>query len=89
MSVVSSTVSSVSSILKINGVRAQFIKQPSKVYFKLPENVKNILCNFTNGDGIKEYEKLIHSLKEGAIKVMIGKRYKENLRASFLQSFST
>ncbi|XP_012524208.2 RNA polymerase I-specific transcription initiation factor RRN3 [Monomorium pharaonis] len=68
MSIVSSTVSSVSSILKTSGVREQFIKQPGKIYFKLPKDVKNILCNFTNGDGIKEYEKLIYSLKEGAVK---------------------
>ncbi|XP_071581207.1 RNA polymerase I-specific transcription initiation factor RRN3 isoform X1 [Temnothorax nylanderi] len=68
MSVVSSRVSSVSSILKASGVRAQFIKQPGKVYFKLPKDVKNIICNSANSDGIKEYEKLIHLLKEGAIK---------------------
>ncbi|XP_071566547.1 uncharacterized protein [Temnothorax nylanderi] len=54
MSVVSSRVSS--------------IKQPGKVYFKLSKDVKNILCNSASSDGIKEYEKLIHSLKEGAIK---------------------
>ncbi|GAB1863019.1 RNA polymerase I-specific transcription initiation factor RRN3 [Camponotus japonicus] len=46
MSVVSSRVSSVSSIIKATGLRAQ-LKQCS---------------------GIKEYEKLIYSLKEGAIK---------------------
>ncbi|XP_011155853.1 RNA polymerase I-specific transcription initiation factor RRN3 [Solenopsis invicta] len=68
MSVVSSRVSSVSSILKDSGVRAQFFKQPNKVYFKLPQDVRNILCNFTKGDGIKEYQKLILSLKEGAVK---------------------
>lgn len=79
MSVVSSRVSSVSSILKAGGVRAQFVKQPSKVYFKLPKDVKNILCNFTKGNEIKEYEKLIHSLKESAIKVIIGKRCNEDL----------
>ncbi|KAL6254420.1 hypothetical protein P5V15_014468 [Pogonomyrmex californicus] len=68
MSVVSSRVSSVSSILKVSGVRSQFIKQPSKVYFKLPKDVKNILCNYMKDNGIKDYEKLIYSLKEGAIK---------------------
>ncbi|KAL0124157.1 hypothetical protein PUN28_006173 [Cardiocondyla obscurior] len=68
MSVVSSRVSSVSSILKAGGVRAQFVKQPNKVYFKLPKDIKNILYNLAKGDGIKEYEKLIHSLKEGAVK---------------------
>lgn len=77
MSVVSSRVSSVSSILKASGVRAQFIKQPSKVYFKLPKDIKNILLNFAKSDGIKEYEKLIHSLKEGAIKVIIDERGKD------------
>lgn len=78
-----------SSILKGSGVRAQFIKQPSKVHFKLPKDVKNILCNFANSDGIKEYEKLIYSLKEGVIKVTIGERRKENLQANLLQSFNT
>ncbi|XP_011858498.1 PREDICTED: RNA polymerase I-specific transcription initiation factor RRN3 [Vollenhovia emeryi] len=68
MSVVSSRVSSVSSILKTSGVRTKFVKQPGKVYFKLPRDIKNILCNFANSDGIKEYEKLIHSLKECAVK---------------------
>lgn len=67
MSVVSSRVSSVSSILKASGVRAQFVKQPIKLC-KLPKDVKDILCNFTKGNGTKEYEKLIYSLKTGAIK---------------------
>jgi len=77
MSVVSSRVSSVSSILKASGVRTQFVNQPNKVYFKLPKNVKDILCNFTSGNGIKEYEKLIHLLKTGTLKVKTGKRHKE------------
>lgn len=66
-----------SSILKASDVRAQYIKQPSKV-FKLPKDVKDILCNFTNGDGIKEYKKLIHSLEEDIIKVTTGEGRKEH-----------
>lgn len=89
MSVVSSRVSSVSSILKGSGVRAQFVKQPNKVYFKLPKDIKSILCNFAKNDGIKEYEKLIHSLQEGVIKVTIGEERKENLQTSLLQCFET
>jgi len=69
MSVVSSRVSSVSSIIKATGLRAQ-LKQCNRIqYLKLPEDIKSILCNYKAGSGIKEYEKLIYSLKEGAIKV--------------------
>ena len=68
MSVVSSRVSSVSSIIKATGIRSQLNKQSSRIhYFKLPKDIKSILCNFKAGNGIKEYEKLIHALKEDAI----------------------
>ncbi|XP_011253410.1 RNA polymerase I-specific transcription initiation factor RRN3 isoform X2 [Camponotus floridanus] len=66
MSVVSSRVSSVSSIIKATGLRAQ-LKQCNRIqYLKLPEDIKGILCKA--GSESKEYEKLIYSLKEGAIK---------------------
>ncbi|KYN08076.1 PREDICTED: RNA polymerase I-specific transcription initiation factor RRN3 [Cyphomyrmex costatus] len=67
MSVVSSrTVSSVSSMLKDSGVRAQFIKQPDKIY-KPPKDIKDILHNY-KGIRKKEYDKLIHSLKNCVVK---------------------
>ncbi|EGI57994.1 RNA polymerase I-specific transcription initiation factor RRN3 [Acromyrmex echinatior] len=66
MSVVSSRISSVSSMLKDSGVRAQFIKQPDKICI-LPKDIKDILYNY-KGIRKKEYEKLIHSIKNGIIK---------------------
>lgn len=68
MSVVSSRVSSVSSILKAPGVRSQLIRQPNRVYFKLPKNLKNIIYNFENGSVTKEYEDLICVLRDSNIK---------------------
>ncbi|XP_029663030.1 RNA polymerase I-specific transcription initiation factor RRN3 isoform X3 [Formica exsecta] len=69
MSVVSSRVSSVSSIIKATGIRTQLNKQCSRIqHLKLPKDIKSILYNFKTGNGIKEYEKLLHSLKEDAIK---------------------
>lgn len=73
MSVVSSRVSSVSSILKSSDIREQLIKQSSRVYFKLPKDIKSILCNFETHNDIKEYKKLIQLLREDAIKVKISK----------------
>ena len=74
MSVVSSRVSSVSSIIKATGLRSQLIKQSSRAYFKLPKDIKNILYNYKAGKGTKEYEKLLHSLRnQDAIKVKIKK----------------
>lgn len=70
MSVVSSRVSSVSSIIKTTGIRSQLNKQSNRIhYLKLPKDIKSILYNFKTGNGIKEYEKLIHILKEDAVKV--------------------
>lgn len=75
MSVVSSRISSVSSIIKASGIRSQ-LKQCNRIqYLKLPKDIKSILCNYKTGSGIKEYEKLIHSLKEDAVKVKINKRF--------------
>ncbi|XP_072750819.1 RNA polymerase I-specific transcription initiation factor RRN3 isoform X2 [Anoplolepis gracilipes] len=69
MSVVSSRVSSVSSIIKATGLRSQLNKQCSRIQcLKLPKDIKSILYNFKAGSGIKEYEKLIHLLKEDATK---------------------
>lgn len=82
MSVVSSRVNSVSSILKGPGVREQYIKQ-SKIFFKLPNDIKGILCNFETGNDVKEYEKLIQILREGAIKVRNEGIYKINLKIIF------
>lgn len=69
MSVVSSRVSNLSSILKSPGVRSQLMKQSNRVYFKLPKNIKNILFNFENRNGIKDYEDLICTLRNSNIKV--------------------
>lgn len=68
MSVVSSRVSNLSSILKSPGVRSQLVKQSNRVYFKLPKNIKNILFNFENRNGIKDYEDLICTLRNSNIK---------------------
>jgi len=56
-------------MLKDSGVRAQFIKQPDKIC-TLPKDVKDILYNY-KGIRKKEYEKLIHSIKNYIIKVMV------------------
>lgn len=72
MSVVSSRASSVSSILKAPGVRSQLIRQSSRVYFKLPKNLKSIIYNFETGNRTKEYEDLICILRDSNIKVYIG-----------------
>jgi len=56
-------------MLKDSGVRAQFIKQPDKIC-TLPKDVKDILYNY-KGIRKKEYEKLIHSIKNCIIKVMV------------------
>lgn len=70
MSVVSSSrVSSVSSLLKGIGGKSQIVKPASRVHFKLPKDVKRILCNFEEGKNHKEYEELIRLLREAAIKV--------------------
>ncbi|XP_050453015.1 RNA polymerase I-specific transcription initiation factor RRN3-like isoform X1 [Cataglyphis hispanica] len=69
MSVASSRISSVSSIIKATGIRTQLNKQYNRIqYLKLPKDIKSILYNFNTDNGLKEYEKLIHSLKEDAIK---------------------
>lgn len=84
MSVVSSRVSSVSSIIKATGIRSQLNKQSSRIhYFKLPKDIKSILCNFKAGNGIKEYEKLIHALKEDAIQVKINKKFVKCMQIIF------
>ncbi|XP_017886626.1 RNA polymerase I-specific transcription initiation factor RRN3 [Ceratina calcarata] len=67
MSVVSSRVSSVSSILK-NGVRSQLLRQSNRVYFKLPQDLRNIIYNFEAGSGAKDYEELICILRDSIIK---------------------
>lgn len=75
MSVVSSRVSSVSSIIKATGLRSQ-LKQYNRIqYLKLPKDIKSILSNYKAGSGIKEYEKLIYSLKEEAVKVKINRKF--------------
>lgn len=71
MSVVSSRVSSVSSILKTPGIRSQLIRQSNRVYFKLPKNLKSIIYNFEIGNGTKDYEDLICTLRDSNIKVYI------------------
>ncbi|KAG6804219.1 RNA polymerase I-specific transcription initiation factor RRN3 [Apis mellifera caucasica] len=68
MSVVSSRVSSVSSILKTPGIRSQLIRQSNRVYFKLPKNLKSIIYNFEIGNGTKDYEDLICTLRDSNIK---------------------
>lgn len=71
MSVISSRVSSVSSILKSSGIRSQLIKQSNRVYFKLAKDLKGIIYNFEAGKGTKDYEDLIHLLRNSNIKVHI------------------
>lgn len=71
MSVVSSRVSSVSSILKTPGIRSQLIRQSNRVYFKLPKNLKSIIYNFGIGNGTKDYEDLICTLRDSNIKVYV------------------
>lgn len=76
MSVVSSRVHSVSSILKSSGVREQLIKQSNRVHFKLPKDIKSILCNFEVGNKNQGYEEVIQLLQTAIIRVKINKRYK-------------
>lgn len=69
MSVISSRVSSVSSILRSSGGKAQFLNRKSRVTFKLPNNIKDIIFNFEGVRGNKEYNDLICLLKECQIEV--------------------
>ncbi|XP_076636521.1 RNA polymerase I-specific transcription initiation factor RRN3 homolog Tif-IA [Colletes latitarsis] len=80
MSVISSRVSSVSSILKAPGVRSQLIRQSNRVYFKLPKNLKSIIYNFESGNGTKDYEDLIHILRDSNIKDTDLKEFLTNVR---------
>lgn len=65
---VSSRVNSVSSILQGPGVREKFIKQSNRVFFKLPNDIKSVLCNFETSNDVKEYETLKQLLREGAVR---------------------
>ncbi|XP_012255326.1 RNA polymerase I-specific transcription initiation factor RRN3 isoform X2 [Athalia rosae] len=68
MSVASSRLSSVSSLLKSPGMRAKVVNQASKVRFKLPKNLKDILTNFGSGFDHKQYENLIVTIRDADMK---------------------
>ena len=61
MSVIAPSICSISSILKSCEFRN---KIEHDVRFRLPENVKKVLQDFTVGNNIKEYEELIFALKD-------------------------
>jgi len=75
MSVVSSTFTNVSSLLKNTEIKSEIIRQNNSILLnsQLPENIDDILSDFKNANKIKEYRKLICLLHEGNIKVRIRK----------------
>jgi hypothetical protein len=71
MSVVATSVSGLSSILKSPRIRNRNTEQ--RVRFRLPENLRTILLDFTNRKNIKYYEELIYTIRDGDVQVSIFK----------------
>lgn len=65
MSVITTSVSGLSSILKSPGIRRRNTEQ--RVRFRLPESLKTVLLDFINRRNIKAYEELIYSIRDGDI----------------------
>jgi hypothetical protein len=71
MSVITTSVSGLSSILKSPGIRRGTTEQ--RVRFRLPESLKTVLLDFINRKNIKAYEELIYTIRDGDIQVSICK----------------
>jgi hypothetical protein len=69
MSVITSSLSGLSSILKSPGIRRRNAEQ--RVRFKLPENLTTILLDVISRKNIKPYEELIYMLRDGDVDVSI------------------
>jgi hypothetical protein len=69
MSVITSSISCLSSILKSPGIRSRNAEQ--RVRFKLPESLKTVLLDFINRKNIKSYEELIYTIRDGDVDVSI------------------
>ena len=69
MSVITSSVSGLTSILRSPGIRRRNAEQ--RVRFKLPENLKTVLLDFINRKNIKSYEELIYMIRDGDVDVSI------------------
>jgi hypothetical protein len=67
MSVITTSVSGLSSILKSPGIRRRNVEQ--RVHFRLPESLKTVLLDFINRRNIKAYEELIYTIRDGDIQV--------------------
>lgn len=73
MSVASSRVTSLSSLMK-RDISSQITNQPNRVCYRPPKGFKHILCGY-KFETRREYDNMISSLREGAIKV----KYKQKL----------
>lgn len=69
MSVIASSISGLSSILKSPGIRSRNAEQ--RVRFRLPESLKTVLLDFINRENIKLYEELIYAIRDGDVDVSI------------------
>jgi len=65
MSVITSSLSGLTSILKSPGSRRRNAEQ--HVRFKLPENLKTVLLDFISRKNIKSYEELIYMIRDGDV----------------------
>jgi hypothetical protein len=71
MSVITSSVSGLSSILRSPGIRSRSTEQ--RVRFRLPESLKTVLLDFINRENIKSYEELIFTIRDGDVQVSMYK----------------
>jgi hypothetical protein len=84
MSVITSSISGLSSILKSPGIRKRNAEQ--RVRFRLPESLKTVLLDFVDRKNIKSYEELIYTIRDGDVDVSILKHQgTRGLMCGFLQ----
>jgi len=69
MSVITSSVSGLTSILKSPGIRKRNAEQ--RVRFKLSENLETVLLDFISRKNVKSYEELIYMTRDGDVDVSI------------------
>jgi len=67
MSVITSSVSGLTSILKSPGIRRRNTEQ--RVRFRLSKNLKTVLLDFISRKNIKAYEELIYMIRDGDVDV--------------------
>lgn len=70
MSVISSRTTSIASILKAPGARAQLVGVQKKITFRLPSNIKEILTKLETLNNTTQFEELKNIIKHSQIKVI-------------------